>query len=114
MSDDDVYVNAGDSYDAPGAYYPDAPEGQSERINEAKAIKSASYPVLPKLAQWFDDQVKSCDNLNNIQVDALTVNGVKYQRTVSVEAQVLAYRLLRDLLSTKAHEFKQFAEAEDV
>lgn len=110
MSDDDVYFNAGDSYGEPGAYYPAVPKEQAERIRESEAVKASSYPILPELAQWFDDQIKKCNNINNIQVDALTISGVKYERSVSIEAQVLAYKLLYDLLASKAHEFERFVE----
>lgn len=107
--DDMVYMNDGDSFQN-GIYYPDAPEEQTTKINEEQSAKAGSYPILPKLHKWFEDQIKDCDNMHNIQVSKMTINGVSYGRTVSVEAQVLAYQLLKEKLTEKAHEFDDFAE----
>jgi hypothetical protein len=111
-TDGDIYLNDGDTYQN-GIYYPDAPEAQTAKIADEEAIKAASYPVLGKVHSWFKEQIDKSPNITNIQMTALTVNGVKYERNVSIEAQALAFQLMQQLLIEKAAEFKDFAEEND-
>jgi hypothetical protein len=108
-SDDDVYVNEGNSYDS-GIYYPDAPKEQTEEIAETQGKKAASYPILAELEQWFREQIDYAKDLNNIETARVNINGSTYSRSVSVEGQVLAHQLLSKMLSDKYHEFEDFAK----
>lgn len=108
-SNDDVYVNDGETYQDT-AYYPTEPQEQKESQAHDAGIKAASYPIMPELAEWFQTAITDCDNIHNIQVTAMTVNGVQYSRQISVEAQVLAYQLLKEKLQEKAEEFAKFGE----
>lgn len=110
--DDDVYVNEGSSYDN-GIYYPGEPEERKEAEEEQAAEKAGPIPVLQNVHQWLLDQAKECDNIHAIEVTELTINGVKYSRKVSVEAQVLCMQLMKERMNTKAEEFKDFAEEQD-
>jgi hypothetical protein len=105
-SDDDLYVNAGDSYDT--TYYPEEDMAVREAEVSQKALQAASFPILGDVAEWFEYQIKGCDNLDNIQFDRQNINGISVDRKLSVEAQVLAYRLLKELLSDKYDQFREF------
>jgi hypothetical protein len=107
-ANDDIYVNDGQTYDT--TYYPkDDPEQVAEETAD-KAVKAASYPILPEIAKWFEDQIDNSSRNRNIRVEEIEINGVKFSRKVSIEAQLLAYQLLENLLTEKSHEFKDFAE----
>lgn len=108
---EDLYPNAGDSYDTPpGAYYPGLPKEREEAEKEEVAAKSASLPILPEIAEWFQEQIARTDSVDNIKIDEMTLNGVRYSRKLSVEAQVLAFQLLKARLIEKAKEFDDFAQ----
>lgn len=108
-ANDDLYVNQGESYDV-GLYYPtDDPERVESEAKE-KSIKAASYPIIPEIAAWFAEQINLSSRNSNIKTQALTINGVRYDRTVSIEGQVLAYQLLEALLTEKAAEFGNLAK----
>ena len=107
-SDDDIYVNAGDSYDT--TFYPDVPQERIEEESHEKAIRAASYPIMDELADWWKDMIESCDDIHNISVTEMTLNDVKYSRTVSIEAQVLAYQLLKEKPIEKYQLFQGFGK----
>jgi hypothetical protein len=111
-ADDDVYLNAGDSYDAPGVYYPKQAEPTEEEL-QARAAMVQSYPIMASVYEWFEMQIDGADSIQNIKMQSMTVNGVKYSREVSIEAQVLAFQLLKDMLIEKQAEFKTFAPESD-
>lgn len=112
ISDDDVYVNSGESY-VGGAYYPGEPEERKEIEQQQAAERTGPIEVLQGIYNWFDQQIKDCDNIHNIEVNEMTVNGVKFSRKVSVEAQVLALQLLKERFVEKRDEFKQYGEGEE-
>lgn len=103
---DDIYPRDGETYDT--TYYPDPPAEQVEEEQIAKGIQAASYPVMGAIADWFDEQIKGCDSLEHIAIDKMTINGVTYERTVSIEGQLLAHKLLKNLLLEKYAEFESF------
>lgn len=107
-NDDDIYVNAGDSYDT--TYYPAPPVERVEEEQAEKAIRAASYPIMDSLADWWKDMISSCDDIHNISVTEMTINDVKYSRTISIEAQVLAYQLLKEKLIEKYDMFQGFGK----
>lgn len=109
MNDGDLYLRDGADYQN-GIYYPDAPEEQVEEEQKAIGVKASSYPVMDDVADWFKTAISECDSVSNIEVATMTMNGVKYSRSVSVEAQVLAYQLLKELLQDKANEFQEFGK----
>lgn len=102
---DDLYLNTGESFEA---YYPKEDTERKEKETKKAGAKAASYPILSDLAEWFEEAVKDCDNLDNIQTQTITMNGNAYERTVSIEAQVLAYQLLKQKLQEKYLEFQEF------
>lgn len=110
LPDDDIYpgVNEGN-----GLYYPQTPAKEKQEQAAEAAKEAANYPVIAEVYEWFDEQIKNCPDIRNIQIDATTINGVKYERNVHVEAQVLAYQLLQTLLEEKRDEFKEFAKEQD-
>lgn len=112
MSNDDIYVNDGETF-VDSAYYPAPPTDRVEAEVTEASIKAASYPIMGAVADWFIDAVAECDNLDNIETHAMTINGVKVGRTMSIEVQVLAYQLLKQLLMDKCTEFNQFATERD-
>jgi hypothetical protein len=65
---------------------------------------------MDDVADWFKQAITECDSIANIEVATMTVHGVKYSRAVSVEAQVLAYHLLKEMLQDKANEFQEFGK----
>lgn len=109
MSDDNIYQNDGESFQN-GIYYPEAPDERREDESKELAGVSASLPIMPEIAAWFDAAVAECDNMDNIQIDEIEANGVRYHRNVSIEAQVLAYQLLKAKLTEKKLEFQDFME----
>lgn len=113
QTDGDIYVNAGDDYGVGGDYYPGTPEGQDKKIQEEKAPELMSLPIMPAVAKWFRDQAANAPDIANIETKSLTINGVKYSRTVSIEGQVLAYQLLQELLIGKAKDFEKFMGEDD-
>lgn len=112
-ADDDIYLRDGESYQAPGVYYPEAPEEQKAAEQDIRNIKAASYPILEDNLKWFEEAINACDNMDNIVTADMTRNGVTYSRRVSVEAQVLAYQLLKAKLQEKYAEYQEFAKEID-
>jgi len=109
--DGNLYPNAGDDMDT--TYYPELPKERVEAEAKQKSIKAASYPVMADVEEWFRTQIAECDSIDNIQIDKVTIRGVLYERTISIEAQILAQRLLKDLLSSKYEDFKDWRREED-
>lgn len=112
ISDGDMYPNDGDSFQA-GIYYPEAPKEQTEAIAAESAAASVSFPIMAEVLDWFNRQVEKAGDINQIETKRLTINGVTYGRTVSIEAQVLAQQLLKEMLAEKAHEWERFSEEQD-
>jgi hypothetical protein len=111
-NDGDVYPNDGETFQQ-GAYYPGTPEEQAVAEKEEAAKKSASFPILGDLAEWFEQQIKACDDIHAIQITTMEINGVKFSRKVSVEAQVLAMQLLKERFTEKYHEFEKFGPKDE-
>jgi hypothetical protein len=109
MNDGDLYLRDGADYQN-GVYYPEAPIAQVEEEQKAIGIKASSYPVMDDVANWFKEAIADCDSISNIETSIQTLNGVKYSRTISIEGQVFAYQLLKELLQDKANEFQEFGE----
>lgn len=107
--DDDLMPNDGEAF-TNSVSYPDIPEERVEEEAAEAAVIAASYPILPKLADWFEKQMEQAGSLQNIETKSLTISGVKYTRTVSVEAQVLAYQLLHEMLAQVYHDFQEWQE----
>jgi hypothetical protein len=112
LSDDDIMVRDGDDY-TNSVYAPKKPTQRVEAEQEFNAILQTSKLILPDVSHWFEAQIIAADSLSNVKIDDMTVNGVSYSRTVSVEAQVLAQQLLKQALQAKHNEFKRFAEGLD-
>lgn len=106
---DDLYLRDGADY-TNGIYYPEVPTEQKEEEAKHKGTIASSYPIMDDVANWFDEAITECSDIANIETSTTTINGVKYSRTIHVEAQVLAYQLLKQLLQDKAAEFKEFGE----
>lgn len=100
QANDDIYVNAGDSFDT--TYYPDPKV--NEEIEETEQVKqgnrAASYPVMDEVADWFKREVEEAPDIFNIDPD----NGF------SIEAQVYGLQLYQKKMIEKAHEFDEWGE----
>ncbi len=108
MNDDDVYQLDGEAFQDT-VYSPGIPAERIEAEAREAAIIASSYPVMEDVANWFLTQIADCNDLHNIQMTALTINGARYDRKTSIEAQVLAYQLLQEKLTEKFQAFKLFA-----
>jgi len=106
--DGNLLPRDGESFD--NTYYPEPPIEQQEAEQAEKGKKAASYPVLPEIAEWFQNRIKACDTIDNIQITTTTVNGVGYDRNMHVEAQILAYQLLKQLLEQEYHKWQEFQD----
>lgn len=104
---DDIYLNDGQSF---GDEYFTIPEERQEAEQQAAAEKVASAPALEAIEKWFREQIANCDNLDNIQTRVAEINGIAVSTTVSIEGQVYAFQLLKQLLIDKHDEYKQFAK----
>jgi hypothetical protein len=113
ISDGDIYPNDGESFADNGAYYPDAPEEQKEEERAEVAVTAASYPIMASVAEWFKQEILDCDDITNIQFDEITVGKTTFNRKVSIEAQALAFMLLKERLQSKFEEFKEFTPEEE-
>lgn len=111
-TDDDLYLNAGDDFQA-GIYYPSEDEEAKKEEAEQKAVQASSYPIMDDVADWFREQIEECDHLENISIDSMTINGVNYSRKISVEAQLLAFQLLKTGFTDKLTEFQEFGKNRD-
>ena len=104
---DDLYMNDGQSF---ADEYFDLPEDRKEAEQQAAAEKVASAPALQAIEEWFKEQIANCDNFDNIRTREAEINGIKISTTVSIEGQVYAYQLLKQLLTDKHEEYRQFAK----
>ena len=106
--DDDLYLASAD--DASTAYYPQEDDNQKSEEAKNNGVIAASYPILPELAKWFEEQIAACDNIGNIQIDSMEFNGHKFSRKASIEGQVLANQLLKEMLVTRSRDFLKLAK----
>lgn len=107
--DDQLYLRDGEDQTNSIIYAVEDTEVVEERSKQ-NGVLMQSYPIMGDVAQWFDECIEQCSDIANIEMVAKTVNGVKYERTVSIEAQVLAYQLLRQLLEDKKNSWGEFGE----
>lgn len=107
MHDDDLYSRDGETYN--GQYYPKKSDEDEKEDSRQDAINSASFPIIKDVAKWFEAQIAAAGDIDNIETRSMSFNGIKYSRTVSIEAQVLAAQLLKEKLAMKFEEFKDFA-----
>jgi hypothetical protein len=110
---DGTFDYVGDGGSLSTDWQPIGPTEQQEAEQSQKAVQASSYPIMDEVAKWFDNAIHDASGLDNIKIDELTINGVKYSRTVSVEAQVLAYQLLEQLLTQKRAEWAEFGKDDD-
>jgi len=101
-TDDDIYLNDGGDFTPTGDYYPGEPEERAIEKDEKNAPVITSYPIMGAVADWFAEQVKKCDNLDNI---------IASEQHVDIKVQVLAMKRLKELLQEKAHEWEKFRES---
>jgi hypothetical protein len=107
--DDQLYLRDGE-FETNGVIYAEEDRDIVEERAKQDGVLAASYPIMKDVADWFQECISECDSLTNIEMVAQTVNGVKYERTVSIEAQVLAYQLLKQLLEDKKNSWGEFGE----
>lgn len=103
---DDLYVNDGETY-TNGVYYPEEPVEQVEETAKAKGVLAASYPILDDVADWFRDAIAELGDIDSIDSQQTTINGVTVSTKVSIEAQYYGNQIARQLLRDK---FKEFSE----
>lgn len=101
----DDYPNDGEQM----TYPKEAPLVQEEA--DLKTTVDKSYPILQDIIDWFEKEIALADSIDNIETK--TLSGVKYSRTVSVEAQVLAQQLLKGKLQESQTRFIRFKEDND-
>lgn len=99
-----LYPRDGQSYDNADNYF-DEPQERKEDEREETNEENYTVPFLTKIHAWFDDEIAAADSIENIKVESVTINGVVYSSAVSIEAQVLAFRLLKQKLQEKKDEF---------
>lgn len=104
---DELYTNDGQSF---ADEYFDVPEERKEAEKSEAAEKAASYPALQSIEAWFKEQIALCDSIDNIQTRVAEINGVKVESKISIEAQVYAYQLLKQLLTDKHSQYQEFAK----
>lgn len=109
-TNDDLYFASAEDAGTDNTYYPEEDAERTEDEQNEKVIITSSYPILPDLAHWFEKEIADCDSLDNIQVDSLTLGNATYSRSISIEAQVLAYQLLKAKLTEASHRFKDVAK----
>lgn len=76
-------------------FSPDVPEERVANEGDERARAIASLPILEDVLAWFGEQLeetKSVDNLDHTE------------ETATVKEQLIAYALLRKLLSSKRDE----------
>lgn len=110
MTDDNLYPNDGDQM---GIYFPGEPLERKQARELEDSLLNKSLPVLDEVIEWFEDAIEEANSVDGIQTSTMSVNGVKYSRSVSVEAQVLAQQLLKQKLLDKQSKFIAFKEAHD-
>lgn len=104
----DDYASGSDAWD--NTFVPEESMAREEAAREESRSFAAAPEVLAANGEWFATAVADCDSIDNIQIKEMLVNGVTYSRKVSIEAQVLAYQLLKIKLSEKAAEYQRFME----
>lgn len=80
---------------------------------EAKKVPKGNPVNTKKTAQdnivsWLEEAQDYFGSIDNIQLDLMTMNGQSIERRVSIEAQILANKMARDLFAEKAREFKDY------
>jgi hypothetical protein len=110
--DDDIYISSSEDDSYLPDYNPKPPEEQTVAIAEENAAKASSYPILSDIADWFEDQISKSPDITNIAISSKTIGNITYRREIHVEAQVLAYQMLKDLLSDKYEEYKEFRDVQ--
>lgn len=93
-----------------GVYYPEENKDYDQAAVVDKTKKASSYPIIEDLIEWFDAMIKSCDSVDAIDIDSFTINGVKIETRLGIEAQLYGLKRLKELLTTKQGEFKRFLE----
>lgn len=106
---DDLYLRDG-ATETNGIYYPEKPEEQVEAEVKQKGTIASSYPIMGDVADWFKEAIADSNDLNHVDFTKTEINGVAVSMNVSVEAQVLAYQMLGQLLTDKAKEFDEFMQ----
>ena len=90
-------------------------DGETYSTSAQKTTKKPTHPLATKgsiqenMIAWLQQGVDFAGDIDNIQTDVVP-NGV--DRQVSIEAQVLAHKLLKDLFISKQVEFKEFLDAQ--
>ena len=88
-------------------------DGETYTASFKKETKPKKNPLANRntiqedMVNWLQQSIDFAGNIDNIQVDKVP-NGI--DRQVTIEAQVLAHKMLRDLLISKQVEFKQYLE----
>lgn len=102
MPDDDILLNDGDQY-TNGVYYPPEDAVVKEAEQTQRAVQATSYPIMDDVADWFKEQIASCDSAQNIKAYAIA-NGL------SLEESLNAFDIARTILEAKAAEFGEFGQ----
>jgi hypothetical protein len=109
MHDDDIIPSDSGAYPD---YQPEEPQERKQAEREATSAIATSYPIMDDVKQWFTDSIIDFDSIDSIQMEAITVNGVLYDRKVSIEAQLLAQKLCKQKFIDKAQAWGDFEPEE--
>lgn len=109
---DDLYINDGDSFGAEFQYY-DQPEERKQAEQAQAAAVNAPTPLQENVAKWFEEEIAKCNLPENIMTRTVEIAGVKVESKASIEGQVIAYQMLKQLLTDKFSEFEKFIKKEE-
>lgn len=107
---DDILGSDGATYHDQD-YQSTIPHDQLIEFQEQTSMLASSYPIMQDVIAWFETQIDHATHTDDVILDTMTINGVTIDRKVSIEAQVLAQRLLRTKLENKFSEFKDLKES---
>lgn len=105
---DSLYPRDGQEFE--GDSYFDQPAERTEIEREEKNAEYESVPFLKSIHTWFDENIASADSIDNIDMQSATINGVTYHPPTSTDAQILAYKMFKQLLEEKKATFPTLEE----
>lgn len=108
--DDAALGSTTEEFNGDTTYYPEAPQETKDLIAEEQSSKSASYPIMGQIVEWFDDQI---DTTNSIEQALITLEQyndalAKGKPRATIDDVLVAHDIVRFLLSNKRDEYKEY------
>lgn len=88
------------------AWY-DTPKDQKQAENLERAKFFQSLPIFNEIVDWLKQQAEAWQSVENIETERTSFNGNEVSRTVSIEAQVLAMKILHQNFTDKVNELER-------